>query len=91
MVTKGQKKGSIRFSTTPPPGTKKVELAGTFTGWKPTAMKKQKSGAFVALVTMRRGRHEYKLLVDGRWVAGGGRCMCVVNPYGTVNSVVVVD
>jgi len=91
MVTKGQKKGSIRFSTTPPPGTKKVELAGTFTGWKPTAMKKQKSGAFVALVTMPRGTHEYKFLFDGRWVTDRDNCMSVVNPYGTVNSVVVVD
>jgi hypothetical protein len=52
-------------------GARQVELAGTFTGWKPRVEMQQTSpGVWTALVPLRPGVHDYAFVVDGdRWVA----------------------
>jgi len=91
MVSKGRKKGTMRFTVYPPNGAKQVLLAGDFNQWKSQAMRKQKNGAFVATVAMKRGCYEYKYIVDGQWMSDGENPDAAVNCYGTINSVVTVD
>jgi hypothetical protein len=52
-------------------GARTVQLAGTFTGWKPAyALRKTGEGEWTALVPLRPGVHDYAFVVDGdRWIA----------------------
>jgi 5'-AMP-activated protein kinase regulatory beta subunit len=91
MIEKGSKKGTVRFSINPGGGVKKVQLAGDFTEWKPTALAKQKDGAFAAVVKLAPGTHEYKFIVDGQWRVDPDNGAWALNPYGTLNSVATVQ
>jgi len=53
------------------PNARSVQLAGTFTGWKPAyALRQTARGEWTALVPLRPGVHDYAFVVDGdRWVA----------------------
>jgi Glycogen recognition site of AMP-activated protein kinase len=72
--------GQISRAGTPPPvyvqfrlnaaGAHQVELAGSFTGWKPAVPLRETSpGVWTALVPLRPGVHDYAFVVDGRWTA----------------------
>lgn len=87
MISKGQKKGTLKFSMKPANGAKEVAVAGDFTGWKPVQMKKQKDGSFSLMVALSEGAHEYKFIVDGQWVVDPDNNKWALNPYGTLNSV----
>jgi 1,4-alpha-glucan branching enzyme len=89
MVSKGSKKGTMRFEFQPPGGARQVMLAGDFNGWQPRKMRKQRGGAFVAVESVPPGRHQYKFLVDGQqWCEDPDCGESEHNPYGTGNSVV---
>ncbi len=88
MISKGRRKGTVRFAVHPAEGARKVHLAGEFTGWQPRSMRRQKSGQFVASVELRPGRHEYKFLVDGQWMLDPDNSTAAANPYGSFNSVI---
>ena len=90
MYAKGKIKGSTMFIIKPSGSAKKVELAGDFNGWKPTAMKKQKDGSYVLSVPLDKGAHEYKFLVDGQWLVDPDNNTWSVNKFGTMNSVAQV-
>jgi 1,4-alpha-glucan branching enzyme len=53
------------------PDARSVQLAGTFTGWKPAyALSRSANGEWTALVPLRPGVHDYSFVVDGDvWVA----------------------
>lgn len=53
------------------PDAHQVQLAGTFTGWKPAVtLTRSATGEWTALVPLRPGVHDYAFVVDGdRWVA----------------------
>jgi len=53
------------------PDAHQVQLAGTFTGWKPAvSLTRSSTGEWTALVPLRPGVHDYAFVVDGdRWVA----------------------
>ncbi|HUT60520.1 MAG TPA: glycogen-binding domain-containing protein [Phycisphaerae bacterium] len=91
MYAKGSKNGTVRFSLKPPGGAKRVMLAGSFNGWKPAPMRKQKGGAFALTVPLASGSHEYKFIVDGEWVVDSENPTWAMNPYGTFNSVAQVE
>jgi len=91
MISKGRKKGLIRFALTPAADVRSVQLAGDFTDWKPKVMRKQKSGAFVAHLPVPAGSHEYKYIIDGQWAVDPDSEAWAANPYGTVNSVATFD
>lgn len=91
MYSTGRKKGTVRFAVEPNGGTRKVELSGDFTGWKPVPMRKQKSGQFVAVLPVEPGCWEYKLLFDGKWTLDPDNNCSAVSPQGTVNSVVIAE
>ena len=88
MIAKGKKKGSIRFSIKPAAGARQVELAADFTGWKPTALKKQKDGSFAGTFDVPDGHQEYKFIIEGQWIVDPDNSHWALNAYGTLNSVV---
>lgn len=91
MYGKGRKKGAVRFSVHANGGAKSVAVVGTFSDWKPVRMRKQKDGSFVANVEAQPGSYEYKFIIDGNWVVDPDNGAWALNPYGTLNSVAVVE
>ena len=91
MVTKGRRKGTIRFLLRPGKQARKVQVAGDFTGWKPKTMRRQKGGHYVAIVRVAPGDHQYKFVVDGQWITDPDSHLQTANTYGTLNSVLQVD
>jgi 1,4-alpha-glucan branching enzyme len=90
MIGKGNKKGTTRFALKPAASVKKVAVAGSFDDWRFLAMKKQKDGAFVATVAIPAGNYEYKFVVDDQWIVDPDNNAWALNPYGTLNSLLVV-
>lgn len=77
------------------PGTvgKSLAIAGDFNGWSPgaTPMRLNQSvGVFEAVVPLPPGRHQYRVVIDGRWVTDNHNPDLEPNPFGEANSVVVV-
>ncbi len=90
MISNGKKKGSVRFAFKPAGGGKKVELAGEFSDWMPRTMRKQKDGSFVSVVELLPGSHEYKFIVDGKWIVDPDNGTRALSAAGTINSVAQV-
>jgi 1,4-alpha-glucan branching enzyme len=91
MVSKDSRKGMVRFAYSPKGSAKDVMLAGDFTNWAPTKMAKQRDGLFVSVLSVPPGKHEYKFVVDGRWVADADNPHVRPNPFGTVNSLLQTE
>jgi len=92
MYEKGRRKGTVRFAYRPRGGKiSKVQLAGTFNDWQPATMLRQKNGAFVKIVEVPPGTHEYKFIVDGEWQHDVDHSNWAVNVHGTLNSVAIVE
>jgi 1,4-alpha-glucan branching enzyme len=90
MVETGRKKGSTRFVIRPVNGTKRAFLAGSFTDWQPTRMRRQKDGSFVSVQTIPPGAYEYKFILDDEWIVDPDNSAWTPNSFGSVNSVVNV-
>lgn len=90
MYGKGRKKGTVRFAVQAD-GGKKVAVVGTFSDWLPVQMRKQKDGSFVANIAVPPGNHEYKFIIDGEWVVDPDHGAWALNPYGTLNSLAIVE
>jgi 1,4-alpha-glucan branching enzyme len=91
MVSKGKKKGSVKFSIKPTQDAASVYLAGAFRQWQPVPMKKQKDGHFALEVALPPGRHEYKFVVDGKWTTDPDHNLVIPNAFGSANSVAHVE
>lgn len=91
MVTKGEKKGTVRFIYKASQAARQVMLAGEFTGWQGRKMTKAKDGSYVAVVPLGSGTYEYKFIVDGSWQADPENPRYAINALGTPNSVIAVD
>ncbi len=89
-VEKGD--GGTKFSYHDPEAGA-VFLAGAFNGWNATAnpMKKLESGTWVITVKLGPGTHDYKFVVDGAWITDFDNPNSAPDPYGGVNSIVVLD
>ena len=88
----GQKGKMIRFQYAGEPGSS-VCVVGTFNNWDPRAHQLKDnphSGIYAGAVFVPAGRHEYKFLVDGNWCSDPTCPDFVVNPFGTLNSVLSV-
>jgi len=48
-------------------GGKRVNLAGTFNGWRQQPMNKKSDGLFELEIPLSNGTYEYKFIVDGVW------------------------
>jgi len=79
---------SITFTW--PHGGTKVELAGSFNGWKPVEMNPSEDRKLWQLpVELQRGRHEFKFVVDGRWCHDPDQTNNI-NDVGSLNNIVDV-
>jgi 1,4-alpha-glucan branching enzyme len=86
------RKRKVRFQLKTKPGSK-VFLAGTFNGWNPKKDKMKdnpQEGLFAATLLLPCGRHEYKFVVDGEWLADPTCEAWVPNEHGSLNSVIEI-
>ena len=91
MITKGRKKGTIRFALKPSNGVKKVFLAGDFSDWAPVRMRKQKDGRYAITIALSAGTYHYKYQADEDWLLDPDNYATALNPFGTLNSLVEVQ
>jgi len=71
----------------------RVCIAGDFNNWTPSRTPlryNDQMGVHEAVVPLDAGLHEYRIVVDGRWIADPFNDQAVTNPYGERNSVIVV-
>jgi 1,4-alpha-glucan branching enzyme len=66
-----------------------VAVAGSFNGWDAKKDLLKKDGdCWKARLTLPKGRHEYRFIVDGVWLNDPNAKEWVTNPYGGTNSIV---
>jgi 1,4-alpha-glucan branching enzyme len=53
-------------------------------------MKRHNDGTWETTVALAPGRYQYKLIVDGEWIADPAAQKNVPNEHGTLNSVIEV-
>lgn len=74
------------------PAAGRVQLAGTFNNWNPEACTmvpdEGDSGLWRLRLPLQDGRHEYRLVIDGRWAADPANPLTSPNEFGEFNSVV---
>lgn len=73
--------------------TSSVAVAGEFNRWSPSATPLRynpESGLHEGVVELPPGRCEYRIVVDGVWIADPANPSVSVNPFGETNSVFVV-
>jgi 1,4-alpha-glucan branching enzyme len=75
------------------PAAKSVCVAGTFNNWHPAATELVNlgSGRWAKELTLPPGAYEYRLVVDGEWMADPKAKETAPNPFGGVNSVLKVQ
>lgn len=74
------------------PNARSVCVAGTFNEWHPgvTEMLHVGDGRWLKDLALQPGRYEYRLVVDGEWVADPQCPDTVPNPFNGLNSVLLV-
>lgn len=72
------------------PEAVEVLLSGTFNKWSETSdpMKKDDAGVWKKIKVLPWGRHEYKFIVDGKWMLDPLCGNTAPNEHGTLNSVI---
>ena len=68
----------------------KVQLAGSFTQWKPVEMEKTSDNEKWALkLDLPPGEYEFKFVVDGKWIHDE-LLPATTNEMGTKNNLIVI-
>ena len=75
------------------PTAARVCVAGTFNDWRPeaTPMVSLGEGRWVKELVLPPGVYEYRLVVDGEWMADPRASETAPNPFGEMNSVLKVN
>ena len=75
------------------PTAQVVAVAGTFNDWRPraTQMISMGNGRWMKEMVLPPGRYEYLLMADGEWLPDPSAGESVPNPFGGVNSVMIVQ
>jgi 1,4-alpha-glucan branching enzyme len=70
-----------------------VCVAGSFNEWNPECgvMTREYRDHWVRTIALEAGRHEYRLVVDGRWIVDPLNQASVENPFGSRNSVLFIE
>jgi chromosome partitioning protein len=74
-------------------GANRIFIAGDFNEWSPVATpmhRNHRLGVWQTCLPLPPGRYQYKLVVDGKWTADPHNQKTETNPFGEVNSVVIV-
>lgn len=72
---------------------KSIHIAGEFNGWSPNSHPLRLNPSldvFEATVNLPPGRYPYRLVVDGRWITDPFNPVAEANPFGELNSILVV-
>ncbi len=79
---------SVRF-TLSRPDARSVCIAGDFNNWDAQSlpMHRGEQGAWDTILEIEPGYHQYRFVVDGRWIADPGNPATVKNNYGEDNSI----
>lgn len=74
------------------PGAQAVCIAGSFNDWHPgvSPMLHLSDGTWAKELVLAPGTHEYRFVVDGRWVDDPAAKDYVPNPFGGMNAVLTV-
>lgn len=73
---------------------RQLAIAGDFNGWSVRSNRMAadaRLGIHQTCVHLPPGRHRYRIVVDGRWIADPHNPIIEPNEYGETNSVVVVE
>lgn len=83
--------GGVQF-TYHNPGASRVTLAGSFNGWNADQLPLTSDGKgnWVIVHPLPAGKHEYKFVADGTWIADAENPETQPDPYGGTNSLVTV-
>ena len=75
------------------PSAKSVAVVGSFNDWDATAnvMTRSSDSVWSTNVMLAPGRHEYQLVVDGKWIADPATQRSAQSEFGTANSVLIVS
>jgi cyclomaltodextrinase / maltogenic alpha-amylase / neopullulanase len=87
-------KKQVTFTYNASSGAKAVYVAGDFNDWQPTAGKMSKgkqNGTFQLKMKLAPGEYQYKFVVDGAWLNDPQAKGQVMNPHGSLNSVIRVE
>lgn len=81
---------SHRFSYAPlTAGKHEVGITGDFTAWEILDLE-ELGGVYHLSVDLQPGRYLYKLIVDGEWIADPANPLQEPDPFGGLNSVLVI-
>jgi 1,4-alpha-glucan branching enzyme len=74
------------------PDATEVFVAGSFNGWDPSAtpLQPQGDGRWAVELILKRGKYEYRFLVDGQWMDDPLSPAYVSNPFGGLNCILAV-
>lgn len=73
------------------PNARKVMVCGTFNNWNQEEIAMQKnSGVWEASYVIPRGNHEYKFVVDGKWITDPHN-PCTIGSDREKNSIISID
>ncbi|MBU0717027.1 MAG: glycogen-binding domain-containing protein [Planctomycetes bacterium] len=87
-AAKSRKRVTFRFRGEPGGD---VFVAGTFNQWDPTTHKLAwKNGAYTVSLSLQKGKHEYKFVVNGMWCVDPECPDWAPNGHGSLNSVITV-
>ena len=75
------------------PEAQSASLAGDFNGWDVSSlpMKKDRQGTWETSVSLQPGRYEYRFWVDGGWQDDPHAQEKIENPFGSHNSIKIVN
>jgi 1,4-alpha-glucan branching enzyme len=75
------------------PTANEVAIAGTFNDWRPdaTQMVSLGNGRWAKELALSPGTYEYRLVVDGAWMADPRADETAPNPFGGRNSLLKVN
>lgn len=74
-------------------GAEQVYVCGDFNAWQPACLRMigtPEAGLWEKRIMLPAGRHEYKFIVDGKWLHDPDARENVRNAFGSLNSVVEV-
>jgi len=75
------------------PDAESVYVVGNFNNWatdETSLMKKLENGTWVKMVSLPEGIHQYKFVVDGKWIEDPNNSLTEINEFGGRNSLIMV-
>lgn len=85
-------KGNVDFKLAGYPKAKNVYVTGSFNGWNEHHLQmSMNDGIWVYTLKLPEGKHEYKFIVDGEWIADPANPAKENDRDGNINSILLVE